>query len=332
MAMRAATMSSMSPMEPPPMVRESDSWFRKLVLLLLLISAAVLWVVIWFHYETIFPLLLSTFFADVSLGIVAGFGSRFILRNQDPVLRYLIAILLALTGMIMIGVLTNSVLGIGPFRLEQKFAEQIHKVNFNRNVWNQIRSLGIGSRVLFDFSKLDWADSVHLGLSLVVAILSQQAWRRPAELPVPIPAVEIEPLPIIAVPPVTPSRRGRRSSSAANGRARVRRTASSSTRASSTSDVAPQPRVRTNSGTRSTVRTGVKKVKEPTVRPKKKRALHRRPKIQLALVEEHRCPYCLDPVSRNDPRGVKECDVCHTLHHADCWAITGMCQVPHLNT
>jgi ribosomal protein L37AE/L43A len=50
------------------------------------------------------------------------------------------------------------------------------------------------------------------------------------------------------------------------------------------------------------------------------------------MVEEHRCPYCLDPVSRNDPRGVKECDVCHTLHHADCWAITGVCQVPHLNT
>src|SRR6266496_736026 len=170
MAMRAATMSSIGPMEPTPTVRESDSWFRKLVLLLLLISAAVLWVVVWSHYETIFPLLLSTFFADVSLGLVAGFGSRFTLRNQEPVLRYLVAILIALTGMIMIGILTNSVLGIGPFRLEQKFAEQIQKVHFNRNVWNQIRALGIGSRVLFDFSKLDWADSVHLGISLVIAV------------------------------------------------------------------------------------------------------------------------------------------------------------------
>jgi hypothetical protein len=50
------------------------------------------------------------------------------------------------------------------------------------------------------------------------------------------------------------------------------------------------------------------------------------------VVEEHRCPYCLDAVARTDPRGVKECEVCHTLHHADCWAITGICQVPHLNT
>jgi ribosomal protein L37AE/L43A len=54
-------------------------------------------------------------------------------------------------------------------------------------------------------------------------------------------------------------------------------------------------------------------------------------KIVLAPVEEHRCPYCLQPVKRNDPRGVVECDVCHTLHHADCWAITGTCQVPHYN-
>jgi ribosomal protein L37AE/L43A len=54
-------------------------------------------------------------------------------------------------------------------------------------------------------------------------------------------------------------------------------------------------------------------------------------KIVIAPVEEHRCPYCLEPVKRNDPRGVVECDVCHTLHHADCWAITGTCQVPHYN-
>jgi hypothetical protein len=54
-------------------------------------------------------------------------------------------------------------------------------------------------------------------------------------------------------------------------------------------------------------------------------------KIVLAPVEEHRCPYCLEPVKRNDPRGVVECDICHTLHHADCWAITGTCQVPHYN-
>jgi hypothetical protein len=59
--------------------------------------------------------------------------------------------------------------------------------------------------------------------------------------------------------------------------------------------------------------------------------LHR-PHVQIAVVEDHRCPYCLEPVKRSDPGGVKECEVCHTLHHADCWDITGVCQVPHLNT
>lgn len=51
----------------------------------------------------------------------------------------------------------------------------------------------------------------------------------------------------------------------------------------------------------------------------------------LSVVED-RCPYCFDVIKRNDPRGVQVCDVCGTPHHADCWAITGKCQVPHLNT
>lgn len=51
----------------------------------------------------------------------------------------------------------------------------------------------------------------------------------------------------------------------------------------------------------------------------------------LSVVED-RCPYCFDVIKRNDPRGVRACEVCGTPHHADCWAITGKCQVPHLNT
>jgi Prokaryotic RING finger family 1 len=54
-----------------------------------------------------------------------------------------------------------------------------------------------------------------------------------------------------------------------------------------------------------------------------------RVQVRLGGVAEHRCPYCLDPISRRDPRGVVECPICHTPHHADCWAVTGMCQVPH---
>jgi hypothetical protein len=51
--------------------------------------------------------------------------------------------------------------------------------------------------------------------------------------------------------------------------------------------------------------------------------------IHLLGEVEHRCPFCLEIVEKNDPRGVKICPICHTRHHADCWAVTGTCQVPH---
>jgi hypothetical protein len=68
------------------------------------------------------------------------------------------------------------------------------------------------------------------------------------------------------------------------------------------------------------------------VKPKRKRLLRRKPQLQLSDVQEHRCPYCLELIEPDDPRGVVECKICHTLHHADCWAITGACQVPHYNS
>ena len=52
-------------------------------------------------------------------------------------------------------------------------------------------------------------------------------------------------------------------------------------------------------------------------------------RIRLLGAQEHRCPYCLELVDGRDPRGVVVCRVCHTRHHADCWAVTGECQVPH---
>jgi hypothetical protein len=64
-------------------------------------------------------------------------------------------------------------------------------------------------------------------------------------------------------------------------------------------------------------------------KPKRKRLFHRRTELHLSDAQEHRCPYCLELIDPDDARGVVECKICHTLHHADCWAITGACQVPH---
>ncbi len=55
----------------------------------------------------------------------------------------------------------------------------------------------------------------------------------------------------------------------------------------------------------------------------------RRAAIRLIGKADDFCPYCLERVEPNDSRGVVTCPVCHTRHHADCWAVTGACQVPH---
>jgi ribosomal protein L37AE/L43A len=59
--------------------------------------------------------------------------------------------------------------------------------------------------------------------------------------------------------------------------------------------------------------------------------LGQRKPVKFVGAEEHRCPYCLETVVYNDPRGVEICSICHTHHHADCWEVTGVCQVPHAN-
>jgi hypothetical protein len=66
-----------------------------------------------------------------------------------------------------------------------------------------------------------------------------------------------------------------------------------------------------------------------TRKPAKHKKKNLKPEIKFVGKEEHICPYCLDPVEDHDPRGVKICPICKTRHHADCWGITGACQIPH---
>ena len=60
-----------------------------------------------------------------------------------------------------------------------------------------------------------------------------------------------------------------------------------------------------------------------------RRISRRRKNVQLLGETEHRCPYCLELVKKNDPRGVMICPECKTWHHKDCWDVTGICQVAH---
>ena len=325
MAMRAATLSRMNPsMDNPETLRESDNLFRKAILLLLLISASALWLAILFKQQNNLPLILSTFFADTTLGLISGFGSRFVFYKTHLLIRSLVAILLTLIGMLLLGYLTHWVLGMGPITLDSKFTDQIAHITLQRNLFDQLNALKIDWHTFLNFSKLDWADPVHLALSMLMAGLALDAWTRTAVVSEPI---ELAPLSTTAV--ATPARRSRRTPPPATGRTRIHLPESWFPHLHPRST--PQRRTRSTNRSRFQVQPEARILKDPVAPAKRKRS-RRKPKIQFALVEDHRCPYCLDAVTHNDPRGVKECEVCHTLHHADCWAITGVCQVPHLNT
>jgi ribosomal protein L37AE/L43A len=136
------------------------------------------------------------------------------------------------------------------------------------------------------------AELIQLGVGILAALLAEQAWRRP----------QVQ-LPAAASP--APARAARPARTATASRVTTRR-ARLKTPAQPKQAASP-PRVK--------------------ARPRK-----RKPAVQLTAEEEHRCPYCLELVQTRDPRGIVECKVCHTLHHADCWAVTGTCQVPHLNS
>jgi len=160
---------------------------------------------------------------------------------------------------------------------------------------------------------VSWADLTHLVLGISASWAALWAWYRP-------PAREVEPSTYDepARPVVIPEPRRNRPPRSWSLQPRLR--------------IGTGAGTHSGNGSSSSVRPRLRLITRQPARPARRSSLAHRPHVQLALVEEHRCPYCLEPVSRNDPGGVKECEVCHSLHHADCWAITGMCQVPHLNT
>lgn len=158
-------------------------------------------------------------------------------------------------------------------------------------------------------------NALDTALQLIVPItgiwLALRAWRGQHRQVLVEPREFIEP----EVVPVQPSRPVRRprvnfSSLSANLNRRLSSAISWGQQA-----LRPTPGVRTR-----------KKVHRATRRPSYR---GRGSEIALSMEEKHVCPYCLEPVVKRDPRGVKICKVCKTWHHADCWAITGVCQVPH---
>jgi hypothetical protein len=283
----------------------SDRWhlLRKLFLLLLLTTALALGLVLLFRQKSNVPILLFNVLADASLGLIAGIGSRVILRRRHWIIQTLAATAMTLIGLIVLGTFTEWKSGIGPL----DFA------HFRLN-WGDIAGIPAQLSLLFQRSQLDRADLAHMVIGIDTSWIALRAWKQSGARmvePASRPSAHVS-------EGWTPSRSHVSASPAVVVPSRTTHSTGSRVKAA-----------RRRPGR---VVSGPRTAPDRPARSGRWNPLRRRPAVQLAVYEEHRCPYCLELVKRNDPRGVVECEVCHTLHHKDCWDITGNCQIPHLNT
>jgi len=289
-----------------------EAWhlLRKVFLVLLVVIASALGLVLLFRRSNNVPPVLFNILADTSLGVLAGLATRFVLRDRHGLVRGLTSAALSIVGLAILGYFTDWRSGIGP--LNAGFVP-VH--------WLDAAQIHLRLPVEFSRSAMDVLDLVQAVIAMDTSWIALRVWKQRS-------------VAVTSPQPVPASRRVRRPGRLPKAPA-----------ASAPSDSVPARRIPTSG--RSNTRPRVKRKKAdrpvigrpaPAIRPMRSKPRRpgtqrrSRPAVHLAVYEEHRCPYCLEPVNRNDPRGVVECQVCHTLHHKDCWDITGSCQVPHLNT
>ena len=272
-----------------------SGFIRKLVVLVLFVVGIAGSMALFQVYQKNLSSFWMTVLAIMSIGLACGSASRIIFYQWSGLIRFSVILFSAPMGLFILGVFTNWQMGIGPL-----------------NPW-------VKGTIPHD-------ELMQLGGAFLIALICLEAWwKAPSKI---IDVTDVQHLPrnqdqlpaMVSIEPVQPriSSIHTQESSAylpkRNSRLKFMK--------------ASKTRGHTNNASDSLI---LAHTAQPT-RSRRKRVLNRKPVLQLSVFEEHRCPYCLDDVKRNDPRGVKECEVCHSLHHADCWAITGMCQVPHLNT
>ncbi len=246
---------------------------RRVSILFLLIIDTVLALMFFFRLKPETPLVMLNIFADLTLGLVAGFGTRIFLRNRGALVRFFAGTAAIIVGLLALGLLTNWQVGFGPLK-------------FWRNT-------------------IDWIGLAQISISTVTFLLAMQAWAKPVRVSAS------------STPAATPAREPIRTR---EKRKKLKQPAAPVT----------FPKGKPAQANKATPKSffSTKQVSKPVTRPKRS-LFRRKPAVHLSKIERHLCPYCLEPVTRNDPRGVWECDICHTLHHGDCFAIAGACQVPH---
>ena len=242
-----------------------------------------------------------------ALGVLAGLYPRIILVKHTPVLRFLAALFSAVAGLWGMNWISQGYVGIQVIDLDHAYP--------------------------------DYASLIELGLPWLVAILTILAWKKrklaaPAKLPQPEPepasaplpaSTDVQPVPLHLVKISTRQIDIKRFLSALvdqvkswPGKVQINLVNTTLAR-----EIATEPRAFSQM-------TSKPLVVLPSSSPKLGPARSLMPSLAKPETEdEHLCPYCLENVDLDDPRGVKVCHICGSYHHADCWDVTGSCRAPH---
>ncbi len=291
----------MSATNEPPSRPRLPYWLG--IIFPLVISASICFAVTFVLNRLILPIVV-TLAATAGIGLIAGFAVRQTLRNRARLIQGATALAALIIGLLMLGLMTNGQTGLGGF---------------------------------YSAAGPNWGGLALVALAALTAWLSLRAWRpgwrtRPGlreRLANQWQAFKSR------IRTAWESSRPYRALNWTNERLESARAWSLRDDAPS---VAPAPTPAQPASPRHVPgRALIQRFKEsfqraPADSPAKKREPKILPRVTFTGAIEHRCPYCLELVEPNDPRGVRVCEICHTYHHADCWAITGMCQVPHHHT
>ncbi len=328
---------AMSMYDPEP-TREAWHLLRKMSLLVLVVIATAFGLVLLSRQKSNVPLFLFNVLADASLGLLAGLATRFILKGRHGLIQALASTAISFVGLGVLGYFTNWKSGIGPF---QAGWIPVH--------WLDAAHISLFLPLEFTRGAMDQMDLLHAVVAIEVSWMALRVWRggprvtgqpsmpsaraRRVIQPAALPADPVEPVVVTpaVVPMPVPAPKRPATSGSRSSRSRSSSSRSSSSGLSSSSS-GSRSRIRRRNTERAVIARPTSAVRPVRSRSRHNGTRHSHVAVHLAVHEEHKCPYCFQPVSRNDPRGVVECQICHTLHHKDCWDITGNCQVPHLTT
>jgi hypothetical protein len=236
---------------------------------------------------------------SAGLGLLMGLIGRRSLRHRPRLVRWAVAVGGLTVGLLVAGIVSGEKVGLGP--------------------------------LLPAASSFRWTELAQLALGGFTAWLAVRAFSRPSVAAAPDGGLESASEParpnwafsyhptIYDTQPIR-SRRGARPRAVANAARRP---------SPSTPAVAPRPPHPLQQGYRR-LRAGLARASSWRPALGLRLARGRPSPIRFTGTGEDRCPYCLDIVAEHDRRGVTTCPVCHTRHHAECWAVTGTCQMPHL--